>query len=311
MSIEWSADAFHRAGVKASPVKILLKTKDDHWLLRKWYSHHAQLVGSDNIIIFDHASTHPLVNRFYEEIEKETPVFRHDAPVDDVHDSSKFPALYRQLNEVCSTFIFLDTDEYLSGMASPSSLIKPEGFMEAVNANLADDADYAPTLWIDNAFKSEKSFIMRGQSDLEQGIKWGKPLMRASRVTHGTSNHNCQVASRSQKVSKVSRLVLFHMKNLLPQQRIEANVRKLKTFNLVPHDAALDEILQMDLREGSPSRWVNEIKQLIEAAERPPETGEIMIDGDEITFARDDIRHMMRDFYENPAAIMTKSGLVQ
>ena len=63
------------AGTKAT-FKILLKTKDDPFLLERWISHHQRIVGPDNIIIFDNMSTNPAVLYLYEKCRDTVRVIR-------------------------------------------------------------------------------------------------------------------------------------------------------------------------------------------------------------------------------------------
>jgi len=230
--------SFETAGVGQAPMKILLKTKDDKWLLRRWFEHHRQLVGDENLIIFDHGSTDPDVLAFYREIGDRVAVFVFDKnSIDSVHNTTRFSSLYRSLREVCDYFCFLDTDEELRLFDEDLSLIPNEDFLDTVREAFSQGGAFLPTLWLQNTHRSENSFLMRGETDLLFALKWGKPILRTAHLPEGLINHNVQVAALTKHVSCFGGFMVYHLKSLIPEQRIAANEQKLKAFGLVPREA--------------------------------------------------------------------------
>src|ERR1700744_2786099 len=82
-----------------SDLKIILKTKDEIYLLRRWLDHHIEIVGLGNIIVFDNNSSNPLINEIYLEYRDRIVVARFSDYPDDIHHPDRFPDLYSSLRE--------------------------------------------------------------------------------------------------------------------------------------------------------------------------------------------------------------------
>src|SRR5437870_5753461 len=113
--IRWDThrDACCRSIARHATLKILLKTKDDPFLLERWILHHRKIVGPNNLVIFDNMSTHPDVARIYDKYRDTVQIIQYPAFYDSLHDVSACRALYDTLRDATRFFIFLDTDEFL------------------------------------------------------------------------------------------------------------------------------------------------------------------------------------------------------
>src|SRR4051812_33855099 len=96
----WSAEKSKicaRLRGKKSQLKIVLKTKDESFFLRRWISHHAQIVGADNLVIFDNGSEDPDVLATYEEFRGRIEIVRFDDFHNNLHRVEQYQDLYDAL----------------------------------------------------------------------------------------------------------------------------------------------------------------------------------------------------------------------
>jgi hypothetical protein len=304
---------FNKVFAHASPFKILLKTRDDPWFIRKWFDHHRAICGPENIVIFDNRSTDPSVLDFYRDISATTQIVRFRFHMDHLHHTDMQPGLYRALAQSCRRFCFLDTDEFLACLADDRTLMRPEDIVSLAPAFHDDGPDYWPGLWLHNAFKSENTFHLGGQRDLCTNIQWGKPVLSAAKTPSGMINHNIQVAALTGNVASTSPFLILHAKNLLPEQRIAATMKKLATYNYVDAQTRPEEVATMDLSRGqfgTPDLWVGEIAQMLKARNDPEGIGAIRIDGNAITVRDDRSMASLASLYRDARAACAECGLL-
>ena len=291
------ADPFSEAIAQPAALKIILKTKDDPWFLREWYSHHAAIVGPENLIIFDNRSTDPEVLAFYQEVAHDISIFRNPFGVNHIHNVQKCSALYDTLRRTSQICAFLDTDERLMLLEDDSSFVPPSDLAIKLLERLGPEADYAPTLWLGNAFRSRKHFKLSSELDLENALKWGKPVMVSSRIPQSFVNHNCQIAEAIGKVSPPVGLVLLHLSKLYPDQRISGNLRKLESYGFIEPGTSIDAALECDttrIKKGDPTYWINEIRTLLSVKDHPEQKAQVTLDGLNVAYADASVRDLMR-----------------
>ena len=112
----WHHDVASNAACIAdrkSRLKILLKTKNDRWLLEDWIKHHSEICGINSLIVFDNDSDDQNVIETYERLAPELLVFKFSGHHNNLHFIDKDPELYRAIAESCEFFMFLDADEFL------------------------------------------------------------------------------------------------------------------------------------------------------------------------------------------------------
>ena len=174
-----------------SPIKIVLKTKDDPFLIERWIKHHIKIVGGENLIIFDNMSDDPRVLSIYRKYRDEIDIIRFsDLHHNNVHHTSTYGDLYRSLANSSEYFIFLDTDEYLI-LFENDRYYDDDRILTFVMDNR--DFDLFPATWLLNANWSSVQFYCGTQPrDLADHLACGKPLIRSAKIPPGYVNHNFQ-----------------------------------------------------------------------------------------------------------------------
>lgn len=245
-------------------LKILLKTRDDPFLLERWILHHRKIVGPDNLVIFDNMSTHPDVLRLYDKYKDTIQIIRYPKLHISLHDVSACPELYDALRDATRFFIFLDTDEFLV------LIDEDRHYDDEVLVDFLDDqaeSDAHPATWLPNMDWSASRFRCGDDFDgLASGIAWGKPLLRAKAGLSGFILHNAHLdRSLFSKPFRTNFFVL-HMKHLSPEQRISANVNKLTAFGFAAPGETAEAIGLRSLdgiADWNTIRYVTEIRKWI------------------------------------------------
>ena len=245
-------------------LKILLKTKDDPFFLPRWVRHHARIAGLRNLIIFDNMSTDPAVLELYDKSADDLQVVRFEGMHNRVHDTTLFPELYAALAKSCEYFIFLDTDEYLvlldeQGWHDSFSLLR---FIER-----NPDVPVFPGTWLINVAGSD-SQIMVGTAPgpLVDGLRWGKPVIRASAALSGFINHNGQLDKALYGPRIPTNLFVLHLVQLSAEQRIRSNVLKLIARGFISEGESVEEIARRDPAEATDQNvrlYLSEIRRLV------------------------------------------------
>lgn len=245
-------------------LKIVLKTKDDPYLLERWIDHHARIVGVENLIIFDNMSTDDEVRAIYDTYRTDVLIIRFGGFHNSLHDVSAFPELYACLRESTRFYTFIDTDEYLT-------LINDDRYYsdESIPAFLRgyDDTGIIPATWIYNIPGSTSMYACGTDGHiLSQGLKWGKPVLNSAINIAGYINHNSQIDSGLYTGRIPNNIFLRHIANYSPRQRLAANRNKLVARKYVSADADIDSIGAMDISDMadySIKHYVTEIRDLL------------------------------------------------
>jgi hypothetical protein len=311
----WESDrAAVCARIESAPgfLKILLKTRNDAFFLRRWVRHHGRIVGLENLIIFDNMSDDPEVLGFYERFADSLHVIGFGSHHDDLHDRAKFPDLYDSLARACEYFIFLDTDEFLilcDGVRFHASAAVVRFLMGN------RDVDAFPGTWLLNLVGSDTMF--RCGTDfarLSEGLVWGKPVIRASAAFGGFINHNGQLDKALFAPRVLTNLFVLHMVQLSARQRVLANHQKLVARKFIAPDESLEAVAARDVADvtdGNVKLYVEEIKRLLpmqEApipppAELPPGSLEFRPDGT-VGYHSDTERMLIADYLANADAVV-------
>lgn len=207
-----------------STLKIILKTKDDHYLIDDWIEHHKKIVGNDNIVIFDNCSSNPEVLKIYEKYRKKIKIIKFDGFHNDIHDTRKYPELYSALKDSCVFFTFLDTDERLIVIDEEKYYTGTE-VVEFLEKNR--DLDILPGTWLNNTTASKEIFFLGNSlNKLKNGLTWGKPIINTKSKIEGFINHNIHTAHYMNNYTPKN-IFILHLTKLNPKQRIQANMNKL------------------------------------------------------------------------------------
>jgi hypothetical protein len=309
---EWKSqdeDIFDSAIANSSPFKIVLKTKDDRWFIREWFEHHAGIVGPENIIIFDNWSTDADVMSFYEEISAATTIIRNKFAVNHIHGVERNRAFYAALACSCKHFCILDTDERLMMMSSPETVAPPSDIAPALASAPPDE--FMPTLWLGNAYKSDKHLRISSETDFINALRWGKPIISTANIPDGFINHNCQLGQLTSKVAQ-TRFLLLHLKNLHPEQRISANLKKLENYGFIPEGTPAEEAINCDttkVKKGDAAYWTSEIRNLLASKDAPEQRAQIMIEDGLISYSTDLARSLLASYFEDSSKFYGEAGI--
>jgi hypothetical protein len=246
-------------------LKLVLKTKNERHLLAKWFDHHVKIVGPEAIIIFDNGSTDPFIIKYYESLPPETVVVRYDGFHNAIHVVELFPDLYRALSLSADQFIFIDSDEFLVGLHN-----------EKQSMPACDLSDYLasekrwpviPTIWLNDKTFSETIFKCGADdySELEWGLAWGKPIISSNADIKGILLHNVQVDAGLYCSDVPTKILLQHLKEFMPEQRIAANREKLIKRGFASERDSIEDILKREttgVADTNVDLYVSEIRRL-------------------------------------------------
>jgi hypothetical protein len=258
-----------RVAADKSRLKILLKTKDDPYFLEPWIQHHARIAGLGNLVIFDNMSTNAQVLSIYEQYRDRVPIIQYDGHHDAIPHSKHYPAMYDCMKQSCEFYAFLDTDEFLV-LIDGDTCACDERIVAFLDAH--PDTNAFPASWLMNVTGSDRRFnVGRSVPDLLRTLVWGKPVVRSRRRPDGLINHNIHAAQLLLAGDIVPNLFVLHMVNLFPQQRIDANVRKLISFGYASRDDTIETMLEKNA-EDHPDRksiptikwWLKEMRSCLE-----------------------------------------------
>jgi hypothetical protein len=295
-------------------LKILLKTKNDPFFIRRWVRHHAKIVGLRNLIIFDNMSDDPDILNFYADLADDLHVVRFAGFHDIVHHTSQIPELYAALATACDYFIFLDTDEFLVLLDGQASSDGP-GLLHFIERNR--DVDVFPATWLLNLAGSETRFLcgpdFRSFSD---GLAWGKPIIRSKARFSGFINHNIQIDKSLFRPRLVLNFFVLHMVQLSAAQRIKTNVIKLVARGFAAAQDSAEAIAERDLadvNDNSAVMYVTEIRRLLPARDVPivavpalPQGCFEFMPGGAIDYHSDAERTMMADYLANAGDVAAR-----
>jgi hypothetical protein len=217
---------------KRSPVelKLVLKTRNETAFLRDWIEHHIPIVGLEGIVIFDHNSDNPETLEIYRQYGRRLLVFQFSGHHNALHDSRIVPDLYDAIRRSCKYYCFLDTDELLFWAEPDGSIISNSSIPQKV---IATGEAILPGVWIENAPGQNKELLISFHHErMRSGLEAGKPVVRSTSVIKGFANHNIQLGCEHFSGCKSANLIVMHRKNFSPEQRILANLEKLRRYNL-------------------------------------------------------------------------------
>jgi hypothetical protein len=248
-----------------SPIKILLKTKDDPFLVERWIKHHIKIVRGENLIIFDNMSDDPRVLSIYRKYRGEVDIIRFSDLHHNLHHTSAYGDLYRSLANSSEYFIFLDTDEYLV-LFENDRYCDDDRILTFVTDNR--DFDFFPATWLWNVNWSSVQFYCGVQpQDLAENLACGKPLIRSAKIPPGYVNHNFQLGTFAPPFK--ANLFLLHLARLYPRQRISTNVNKLIAQGFAQRGESPQSIAdRSDITDEVAAGYVREIRDCLAAEGR-------------------------------------------
>ncbi len=287
------------------PLKILLKTKDDAEMLEPWLSHHKKIAGPEGLIVFDNMSTTTDVQAICRSNSDKIQIYSYSGFHNTIHHTGYFGDLYNALRRSCDRFLFLDTDEHLALYDGDSKFVWDSSIIDFLAAS--NDKGIIPATWLQNVtgFKDKFSLYDR-QLPLEHGLGWGKPIIFSKSGFEGVINHNTQLNHRLFSQKLITNFFVLHLSRVSKSQRIEANLRKLRAYGIIPEAAGINEVLNMalqDLPAGNPRMYATEVHDL--ARSNDPSFGSLsgsidVSEGGTITFTAEWQREALQNFIASP-----------
>jgi len=250
------------AGSRAT-LKIVLKTKNDPYFLERWIVHHLRIAGEGNIVVFDNMSDNAEVLALYRRYQSAITAIRFRGFHNDVHQVRKFADLYRSLAKSCDYFLFLDTDELLVLFDGDRHCADPR-LLDFIKANAT--AEVFPTTWLHNCDRHATRFTCGTElDDLAAGVTCGKPVLCSTASLWGITHHNDSVDPKLYASPFKTNFFLLHMTNLIPEQRLRANINKLVARGFADAGDTVEQICARSL-DGIGDKliplYVDEIKSL-------------------------------------------------
>jgi hypothetical protein len=237
---------------KDTLLKIVLKAKDEAYLIDAWVEHHAAIVGYENLIIFDCGSTDPRFLQKLALIARRVLVlpyrYRH---YDDVHWVHGNPDFFNVIARNCRYVAVLDADEFLIGREGEffsGRLVKPilrhydlpvhcTTWVHARGGPALETADACPRWGFDASVDA-----------LRHGTHAGKSIARSdllSEINYIGHNFGELSAARYATEESFGRLMLLHAKNLPPavmQERLLLHLVAKRAVTRHPNRNPLAEV---------------------------------------------------------------------
>lgn len=218
-----------RIASSATRAKLILKTRNEADLLKGWLAHHCPIFGKDGIVIFDNVSDRLETLETYASYSDRIQIFQFAGMHNHIHNPNLFGALYEALRKSAQYYIFLDTDERLYWCDDGFRLITDQTLLDRVAAS---GEAVIPGIWSANVPLSDTRYCLTFRNNqLLSGLRGGKPFISTELEITGFGNHNAQLPKKLFLHCCTARLLVFHLKNLSPMQRILANVQKLQSYN--------------------------------------------------------------------------------
>jgi len=223
---------------KNTVLKVILKTKDEEFLLEPWLLYYSKIVGWENIIVLDHGSESPIVRAIYEKYaDKPITIFPVPRDISNILlQNMNFKKLnmrifYDLVRSNCLFFAFFDTDEFLCCNDETKLSIKNVISRLRGHANL----DNISTTWIRNCYFNrtpasikEVKYFSLNPKELNNGVGCGKTIFRNDR-TNGIIGH----ASCTDGLNYSTDFILLHIDKTDIDLRIKRKIDSLISKGLL------------------------------------------------------------------------------
>ncbi|MGQ0699104.1 MAG: glycosyltransferase family 2 protein [Panacagrimonas sp.] len=296
-------------------LKILLKTKNERDFLGKWIEHHAAIVGLEGLIIFDNDSSDSSVLATLDSIRDQAVVTRFSGFHNDFHRIALFGALYQAVQSSCDYFIVLDTDEFLVWIDQGGEPVAASKIVDCLRALPRQELILGA--WTVNRPGLENRFHLFGEGKpYPAGLASGKSIVSSAVDLSGTICHNWQLKGPTTKNVQYGNVLVLHMKALIPEQRINANMAKLRQYRFLSAEDGVDKVLQTNLKDMAPSnirRYIQEIKRLTAIGKHdekalPLGRGEIELDDSgRLKFHSADDKASLLAYLQNPETALREA----
>lgn len=223
-------------------LKVILKIKDDAYLLPKWMAYYSRLVGWHNIILMDCGSKDEAYLDILAEYHDRVLVFSYPHYYDDLHTVAFNLDFYRLIARNCKYLCVVDADEFVFGCWNGT--IGGDNVLTILSES---DEPVFPGTWYPNiSAPVERSAGGPWQGPLRfdisrdaiaSGTFNGKAIVRSDLCTElshiGHNLHAGDVAARI-RPGACGRIGLLHVSNLGTSHARARSLRHLKAKGLVP-----------------------------------------------------------------------------
>lgn len=206
-------------------LKIVLKAKDEPYLIDAWITHHAAIVGYDNLIILDCGSKEPAYLEKLAGYASRILVLDYRGYYDHIHATRSNADFFRLLATNCRYLTILDADEFLfarTGELFSGQFVKP--VLRARNLPMFCGIWITATAGADGLTNACSIDVSPGM--LSSGAVAGKAIARHDVVFDiGHLGHNLHVPSVLPFVGTEAfgELLVLHLKNL-PREMMRERV---------------------------------------------------------------------------------------
>lgn len=221
--------------MKLPPLKIVLKTKNEDFLIASWLEYYKNLVGEENIIVYDDDSTSEYVLDIYKKYKnidfRRIP--KDFAHIDRLHAYRK---LHQEMQQTCMYYTILDTDEFLCFFDHTEKTINNAKLLDFILNNSHRDA--FPTTWIFNLYDGtdfpKLTDVTNFNLQLNKvNIELGKIIASGNGAAGVNIGHNGCAGTHAPKKVKMQacpELLLLHVNNANWESRIKSKINLAKNF---------------------------------------------------------------------------------
>ncbi|MGR5134655.1 glycosyltransferase family 2 protein [Vibrio alfacsensis] len=261
--------------IKKSPLKIILKAKNETELIDAWIDHHAQIVGYDNIIIVDTGSDDPKYINKLEYYKDRVLILNYSKPYNLIHanKSKANKAFYDLIEKTSDRMIILDADEFM--------LFYNGGrFSKNFDSTKYDNDIILCGTWMNNAslpdgdvfsLKEKSISFYVDDKKIRHGTKAGKsivPTMLLNNLDHIGHNFHSQKNIDYINGKSLGDVFIFHFSNLgekLTKKRVAAHLLSLGIDDqLLLNSNNGKELIERIEVDNPNTRLLNYIKQYFE-----------------------------------------------
>jgi hypothetical protein len=235
-------------------LKVMLKTKNESFLLEPWLLYHSNLVGWENLIVLDNGSTDLETLDIYKKYaDKPFTLLSYTGAANSVHNIKATQILYDVIRYDCKYLCFLDTDEYIAYYDQVDGKFNFDSFLTILKE---ENVQVAGSTWIHNTpkkdyinidnFENYKDFELNPYK-MTNNFKCGKPVVSSSSAIFNISErfgvnlcHNKDVPN----LQVTPGLIIFHLDKTNIYTRIKSNFSLLYS-----RMAYIDELQDYGIKE--------------------------------------------------------------
>jgi len=220
--------------MKKKLLKVILKTKNEDFLLDTWIQYYINLIGKENIVVLDDNSTSQNVLQLYKKYELEVvnPPARLKG-VEDCTEIHKFPELYESIFANYQYCAMLDTDEYLCYFDFKLGKINNNLLIPFLETN--NDRTFFTTTWVHNLYHGQDYASVLDVTDFnfsltELDVRCGKPIITTNGTAGTRLRYNKEVGNDSKECNLIvsPELLLLHINNCNWESRIKSDINYIK-----------------------------------------------------------------------------------